>query len=46
MKKYLPFWIGLILCIFIIDWAVKVPSFGVIIAFILGYYIKGIIDKV
>jgi len=34
--EYYPFWLGLIVCIFLMRWST--PTFAILFAFILGYY--------
>jgi len=38
IKKYYPFWLGLIICIGIIGLTKDFPSFGTLLAFLLGYF--------
>ena len=37
-KKYYPFWLGLIYCVFIVGLTREFSSLGIFLAYIIGYF--------
>ena len=38
IKKYYPFWLGLYVCVLLVNLTREYSSIGILLAFIIGYY--------
>ena len=38
IKKYYPFWLGLLICVILISKTKEYSSFGILLAYLIGYF--------